>query len=107
MDFEHAQQSIGNPHFGNYLYQHSRWIQDLFTFIIPLTGGYLDEDHSQGEGVDELFGPGELEMLLTKLRSVPRPSDDNAFLAWNYDHLMLLVTAAVSGPQLTLARAVY
>jgi hypothetical protein len=106
VDFEHAQQNIGNAHFGSYLYKYSSWIQDLFTFIVPLTGGSLDENHSRGEGEDEVFGRPELERLQKELQSVPRPSDDS-FLAWNYDHLMLLVTAALSKPNLTLTRAVF
>jgi len=107
VDHEHAQHSLGDPRFGDYLYQHSAWISDLFTFIVPLTGGSLDEEHSRGEGEDELFGREELERFLKELQAVPRPSNDKAFLAWNYDHLTLLVTAALSQPHLTLARAVY
>jgi hypothetical protein len=107
VDHEHAQQSLGNPRFGDYLYQHSAWISDLFTFIVPLTGGSLDEEHSRGEGEDELFGREELERFLKELEAVPRPSDDNPFLTWNYDHLTLLVRAALSRPHLTLARAVH
>ena len=106
VDHEHAQQNIGNSRFGSYLYKHSTWISDLFTYVIPLTGGMLDEDHSFGEGVDEVFGREELERFLKELQSVPRPSDEETFLAWNYDHLMRLVTAALSRPHLTLTRAV-
>lgn len=107
VDHEHARQNISNPHFGSYLYKYSRWIEELFTYVIPLTGGSLDEDRSRGEGEDEVFGRGELERLLRELQSVPRPSDDDAFLAWNYDHLTRLVTAALSRPHLTLTRAVF
>ena len=107
VDHEHAQQNIGNSNFGSYLYKHSPWISDLFTYIIPLTGGLLDEAHSRGEGEDEVFGRDELERFLKELQSVPRPSDDEPFLAWNYDHLMRLVTAALSRPHLTLTRAVF
>jgi len=107
VDHEHAQQNIGNPNFGSYLYKHSTWISDLFTYLIPLTGVTLDEDHSHGEGEDEVFGREELERFLKELQSVPRPSDDEPFLAWNYDHLMRLVTAALSSPHLTLTRSVF
>ena len=75
--------------------------------MIPLTGGLLDEDHSHGEGEDEVFGREELERFLKEIQRVPRPSDDDAFLAWNYDHLMLIVKAALSRPHLTLTRAVF
>jgi hypothetical protein len=107
VDQEHAHQNLGNPHLGSYLYQHSRWIEDLFCFMVDLTGGLVDEDRSQGEGQDEIFGRAELEQFLKELKNVPRPSNDNAFLTWNYDHLVLLVTAALSNPYLTLTRAVF
>jgi hypothetical protein len=107
VDHEHAQQNISNPHFASYLYEHSPWIEELFTFMIPLTGGSLEEEFSRGEGKDEVFGRGELERLLKELQAVPRPGDDQVFLAWNYDHLLLLIKAARSRPHLTLARAIY
>jgi hypothetical protein len=106
VDHQHAQQNISNHHFCAYLYKHSAWIEDLFTFVVPLTGGSLEE-HSLGEGEDEVFGREELGMFLKELQMIPRPSDDDEFLSWNYDHLMRLVTAALSRPHLTLARAVY
>ena len=107
VDHEHAQQNIGTPHFASYLYEHSPWIEELFTFVIPLTGGSLEEKSSHGEGEDEIFGRGELVRFLKELQAVPRPSDDQVFLAWNYDHLLLLIKAALSRPHLALARAVY
>ena len=67
----------------------------------------IDEDHSQGEGIDEVFGRKELERFLQELQNVPRPSVDNTFLAFNYDFLLLLVRTALSRPNLTLTRAVY
>lgn len=107
VDHEHAQHNIGNAYFGSYLYKHSPWIEQLFTYLIPLTGGTLDEDHSWGEGEDEMFGRAELERFFEELKSVPRPSADDAFLVWNYDHLMLLVATALSKPNLTLTRVIY
>ncbi len=107
VDHEHAHQNMNKPaRFLNYLYNHSSWIAGVFTFEIPLTGGSLDEDHSCGEGEDELFSRGDLEKFLEELQAVPRPSNDDIFLAWNYDHLLRLVTAALSGPHLTLSMAV-
>jgi hypothetical protein len=105
VDHEHAQQNMSIPAFISYLYKHSPWIEWIFTYEIPLTGSTLDEDHSFGEGEDEVFSRGDLEKFHEELRNVPRPSDEDTLLAWNYDHLMRLITVALSKPHLVLTRA--
>lgn len=104
VDSEHAQQNMSNPIFMSYLYKHSPWIEGVFTYKLALTGGTLDVNHSFGEGEDEVFSKNDLEKLSTELRKVPAPTE-SAFLVWNFDNLMRLVTAALSEPYLTLTRA--
>lgn len=104
VDSEHAQQNMSNPSFMGHLYKHSPWIKGIFTYELDLTGGTLDEEHSFGEGQDELFSKADLEKFMQELRTVPRPNDDE-YLVWNYDHLFRLVTTALSKPNLTLTRA--
>ena len=106
VDPEHAHQDMTNAAFLNYLYEHSSWITQLFTYELPLNGPSLDEGHSWGEGQDESFSKDDLQQFLAELRKVPRPQDDDVFLAWNYDQLMRLVTLAMSNPHLTLTCAV-
>jgi len=97
----HAKQDISNPHYLNYLYEHSRWIEQVFTHSIPPSGDLLDEVVSLGEGQDQLFSQTDLERFAEELGNVPPPTD-NDFLEWNYDNLSCLVTMALSKPNLTL-----
>ena len=106
VDPEHAHQNMTNGTFMYYLYEHSSWIEGVFTYAIPITGGSLDEEHSVGEGQDEIFSREELERFLAELWNVPRPADEEAFLCWNDDHLLRLVSAALSRTHLTLVSVV-
>lgn len=98
----HAKQDMSNPHFLDYLYAHSRWIEQVFTHLIPPSGGLLDETVSLGDGQDQLFTKQDLETFVKELGKIPPPKD-NDFLEWNYDNLSRLVTAALNKPNLTLA----
>jgi hypothetical protein len=101
VDSFHAKQDMSNPHFLNYLYEHSRWVEEIFTHSIRPSGGLLEESASLGEGQDQLFSQQDLERFAEELRRVPPPKD-NDFLEWNYDNLSHLVAMALSKPNLTL-----
>jgi hypothetical protein len=82
-----------------YLYQRSRWIEDIFTFANTLKGEVLDP--TMGEST-QLFTREELRRFADELSKVPRPEHDPR-LQGELDNLSLLLKLALEDPNLTLA----
>jgi hypothetical protein len=84
-----------------YLYKHSEWIEDIFTFAEEVRGGELEIPLGESS---ELFTKQEIQEFNAHLERVPPPDDAN--LKEEYTRLRALVKLAMEDPDLTLVLSV-
>ena len=94
-------QDMTNSELVGYLYERSKWIQEVFTFTRSLNGGILEVPI--GESSD-LFSKEELQRFSQEMSRIPKPSDPN--LKREFENLQQLLKLASSDPDLTLVMAV-
>lgn len=95
-------QSMGRGQLVPYLYGRSAWIQDVFTFAKPITGGTLEIP--MGEST-EVFSKTETATFFEEVKKAGRPGGD-ATLSQEYDKLLDLLRAALDNPDLVLVRTI-
>lgn len=96
-----SNQDMTNSRLVGYLYERSKWIEEVFTFSRSPSGEYLEVPIGASS---EFFSKEELQRFSTELSSTPAP--DEPKLKQEFENLRQLVNLALSDPDLTLIMAV-
>jgi hypothetical protein len=82
----------------SYLYEHSRWIDDYFTFGREPSG---DTPEIKFAEWGRLFSKEEISTFDGELTSIPPPTGDNDFIK-DFENLRMLIRTACREPGLSL-----
>jgi hypothetical protein len=81
-----------------HLYAHSEWLQDVFTFAVPLESEPLDIPLGESS---EALSREEVGRLRDEVARVPRPMEPGTTQA-DYDHLVTFLDTALARQYLTV-----